>query len=113
MSSVDVSITISTVMMCSHILKKQIKAQMRRKSKQIQDELVCAYLNQDTIIVVQELDLKILEQLASQEQDEVILQTARREKAKADAEWMKQVNNLITRCVYTHLHNIHSLHAHL
>ena len=35
--------------------------------------------------------MKILEQLASQEKDEVILQTARREKAKADAEWMKQV----------------------
>ena len=41
--------------------------------------------------LLQELDLKILEQLAAQEKDEVILQTSRREKAKADAEWMKQV----------------------
>lgn len=34
-------IRVYAVMMYSHILKKQIKAQMRRKSKQIQDELVC------------------------------------------------------------------------
>ena len=34
-------IRVYAVMMYSHVLKKQIKAQMRRKSKQIQDELVC------------------------------------------------------------------------
>jgi len=45
--------------------------------------------------------LKILEQLASQEKDEVILQTARREKAKADAEWMKQVITYLCTCLCT------------
>jgi len=40
----------------------------------------------------QELDLKILGNLADKETEVQDVMTARREKAKADAKWMKQVN---------------------
>ncbi|OWF44310.1 Trichoplein keratin filament-binding protein [Mizuhopecten yessoensis] len=50
---------------------------MMRRSKQIQAEL--------------ELDKKILNSLIEQEHELDHIQTARREKAKADAEWMKEV----------------------
>ncbi|XP_065055118.1 trichoplein keratin filament-binding protein-like [Rhopilema esculentum] len=59
------------------VLVRQYKAQLRRKSKQVQDAL--------------ELDLKILEDLAKQEQDEMTVRTSRREKAKTEAEKMRQV----------------------
>lgn len=59
-----------------HLLRQHI-AQMRRHSRQIQEEL--------------ELDRKILEALAEKEEELKKVQTARREKAKADASWMKKV----------------------
>lgn len=59
------------------VLLRQQKAQMRRRSKQIQEEL--------------ELDRKILEALAEKEAEQAEVQTARREKARADASWMKKV----------------------
>ncbi|XP_033747698.1 trichoplein keratin filament-binding protein-like [Pecten maximus] len=59
------------------VLLRQHKTQMMRRSKQIQAEL--------------ELDKKILDSLIEQEHELDHIQTARREKAKADAEWMKQV----------------------
>ena len=40
----------------------------------------------------QELDRKILEALAEKEAEVTEVQTARREKARADASWMKKVN---------------------
>lgn len=59
------------------VLLRQHIAQMRRHSKQVQEEL--------------ELDRKILEALAEKEEELQKVQTARREKAKADASWMKKV----------------------
>lgn len=50
---------------------------MRRKSRQIVEEL--------------EEDKRLLESLLEKEESEVALQTARKEKARADAAWMKQV----------------------
>eukprot|EP00116_Pleurobrachia_bachei_P011214 sb/3471476/ len=47
------------------------------------------YLSADNIIP--EIDLEILSNLAEKEQETQRVQTARREKAKADATWMKQV----------------------
>ncbi|XP_063674364.1 trichoplein keratin filament-binding protein-like [Bolinopsis microptera] len=59
------------------LLKAQALAALRRRSRQIQEEL--------------ELDLKILRNLADKETEVQDVMTARREKAKADAKWMKQV----------------------
>ncbi|BFZ05393.1 hypothetical protein BsWGS_08432 [Bradybaena similaris] len=59
------------------LLLRQHKAQMLHKSRVIQEEL--------------EQDRKLLESLIEKEQEEVALQTARKEKARADAQWMKQV----------------------
>lgn len=59
------------------VLIRQHKAQMKRKSKEIQEAL--------------ELDLKILEALAKKEDQDKIIETSRREKARADAEYMRQV----------------------
>ncbi|KAL4223980.1 hypothetical protein ACF0H5_017439 [Mactra antiquata] len=59
------------------VLLRQHIAQMRRHSKQIQEEL--------------ELDRKILEALVEKEEELKQVQTARKEKAKADASWMKKV----------------------
>lgn len=59
------------------VLIRQHKAQMKRKSKEIQEAL--------------ELDLKILEALAKKEDQDKIVETSRREKARADAEYMRQV----------------------
>ncbi|XP_064392251.1 trichoplein keratin filament-binding protein-like isoform X2 [Halichondria panicea] len=55
----------------------QCKAQLRRKSQQIQESL--------------ELDLAILEDLAEKEKEEQSLHTARRERARADTLWMKEM----------------------
>ncbi|KAL9981610.1 hypothetical protein ACROYT_G010336 [Oculina patagonica] len=59
------------------VLIRQHKAQMKRKSKEIQEAL--------------ELDLKILEAMAKKKDEDKILETSRREKARADAEYMRQV----------------------
>ncbi|XP_031573283.1 trichoplein keratin filament-binding protein-like [Actinia tenebrosa] len=59
------------------VLIRQHKAQMKRKSQEIQKAL--------------ELDLKILEGLSKEEDKEKAIMTSRREKAKADAEYMRQV----------------------
>ncbi|KAH3887553.1 trichoplein keratin filament-binding protein-like [Dreissena polymorpha] len=59
------------------VLLRQHIAQMRRHSKQVQEEL--------------ELDRKILEALVEKEEELKQVHTARREKAKADASWMKKV----------------------
>ncbi|XP_059146310.1 trichoplein keratin filament-binding protein-like [Physella acuta] len=58
-------------------LLRQHKAQMMHKSKVIQEEL--------------EQDRKLLESLIEKENEQTALQTARKEKARADAQWMKQV----------------------
>nr|KAG5713133.1 hypothetical protein BaRGS_007660 [Batillaria attramentaria] len=58
-------------------LLHQHKAQMMRKSRRIQEEL--------------EQDRQLLEMMIEKEKEEISLQTARREKAQADAKWMKQV----------------------
>lgn len=58
-------------------LLHQHKAQMMRKSRRIQEEL--------------EQDRQLLEDMIHKEKEEITLQTARREKARADAQWMKQV----------------------
>lgn len=60
------------------MLHRQAKAQLRRRGQQVQEEL--------------ELDLRILEDLAVREAADQKVQTARKEKAKADAEWMRQVS---------------------
>ena len=60
------------------MLHHQAKAQLRRRSQQVQEEL--------------ELDLRILEDLAVREAADQKVRTARREKARADAEWMRQVS---------------------
>ncbi|XP_015761761.1 PREDICTED: trichoplein keratin filament-binding protein-like [Acropora digitifera] len=59
------------------VLIRQHKAQMKRKSKEIQESL--------------ELDLKILSALAQKKDESKALETSRREKARADAEYMRQV----------------------
>ncbi|EDO35876.1 predicted protein [Nematostella vectensis] len=59
------------------VLLRQHKAQMMRKSQEIQQAL--------------ELDLKILEAMAKEESKDKEIMTSRREKAKADAEYMRQV----------------------
>eukprot|EP00794_Sanderia_malayensis_P013779 gene13779-15221_t len=59
------------------VLVRQYKAQLRRKSRQVQEAL--------------ELDLKILEDLAREQEDNTALKTARREQARADAEEMRKV----------------------
>jgi len=59
------------------LLKAQALAALRRRSHQIQEEL--------------ELDLKILKSLSAKEVEQQEVQTSRREKAKADAAWMKSV----------------------
>lgn len=59
------------------LLKAQALAALRRRSHQIQEEL--------------ELDLKILKSLSAKEVEQAEVQTSRREKAKADAAWMKGV----------------------
>ena len=61
----------------SRILKRQYKAQLRRKSQQIQESL--------------ELDLRILEDLAEKEREQQELQTARRMKARNDMEEMRKL----------------------
>jgi len=58
-------------------LLRQHKAQMMRKSRLVQEEL-----NQDR---------KLLESLIEKENQNNEIQTARREKARADAKWMKEV----------------------
>ncbi|CAL1544929.1 unnamed protein product, partial [Lymnaea stagnalis] len=60
-----------------HALLRQHKAQMMHKSKVIQEEL--------------EQDRKLLQSLIEKENEQISMQSARREKAKADAHWMKQV----------------------
>lgn len=59
------------------VLTRQYKAQLRRKAQQVQEAL--------------EMDRKILESLAAKEEEEGRIKTARKEKARADASWMKQV----------------------
>ncbi|XP_052797662.1 trichoplein keratin filament-binding protein-like [Mya arenaria] len=59
------------------VLLKQHIAQMRRHSKQVQEEL--------------ELDRQILAALVEKEEELQQAQTARREKAQADASWMMKV----------------------
>ena len=61
----------------SRILKRQYKAQLRRKSQQIQESL--------------ELDLRILEDLAEKEREQQEPQTARRMKARNDMEEMRKL----------------------
>ncbi|XP_072163647.1 trichoplein keratin filament-binding protein-like [Diadema setosum] len=59
------------------VLVSQYKAKLRRRARQVQEAL--------------ELDRKILESLAEKEAEEKDLQSARKQKAQADAAWMKQV----------------------
>ncbi|XP_064620482.1 trichoplein keratin filament-binding protein-like [Lineus longissimus] len=59
------------------VLLRQHTAQLRRKSKKIQEEL--------------EDDLKLLAALAKKEEEQKVILTSRREKAHADAKWMKRV----------------------
>ncbi|XP_038054854.1 trichoplein keratin filament-binding protein-like [Patiria miniata] len=58
-------------------LTRQHKVQLRRRAKEVQEAL--------------ELDMKILAALVEKAGEEQQIQTTRREKAKADAAWMKQV----------------------
>lgn len=59
------------------MLLRQHKAQMMAKSRRIREEL--------------EQDKKILEAMAEQEKEDERVQTSRKETARADAAWMKQV----------------------
>ncbi|KAI0240574.1 Trichoplein keratin filament-binding protein [Lamellibrachia satsuma] len=59
------------------VLLRQHAAALRRRSCVIQQELI--------------EDRKFLERLMAQEEEDRAIQTARREKTKADAAWMKQV----------------------
>lgn len=59
------------------VLVSQYKAKLRRRARQVQDAL--------------ELDHKILESLAQKEAEEQSMDMKRKEKAQADAAWMKQV----------------------
>ncbi|EDV22467.1 uncharacterized protein TRIADDRAFT_59089 [Trichoplax adhaerens] len=58
-------------------LARQYRAQMKRRCQQIQEDL--------------EKDIQFLNALIAKEEEQQILQTERREKAQADAAWMKQV----------------------
>ena len=49
----------------------------------------------------QELDRKILEALAEKEAEVAEVQTARREKARADASWMKKVNKFYFGLIFS------------
>ncbi|XP_072271500.1 trichoplein keratin filament-binding protein [Pyxicephalus adspersus] len=60
-----------------HFLSRQYTAQMKRRAQMVQEEL--------------EMDMKILSALISKEDEEQRLRSARREKAAADAAWMKKV----------------------
>ena len=60
------------------MLLKQHTALLKKKSRQVQRSL--------------EEDKAFLDQLIEQEYEERQLVSARREQAKADARWMKQVN---------------------
>ncbi|MEQ2220708.1 hypothetical protein ILYODFUR_008125 [Ilyodon furcidens] len=60
-----------------HFLVRQYRAQLKRRAQQIQEEL--------------EVDRKILAALLEQEEEDKRWQTARRERAVADAAWMKHV----------------------
>ncbi|MED6269838.1 hypothetical protein CHARACLAT_003757 [Characodon lateralis] len=60
-----------------HFLVRQYRAQLKRRAQQIQEEL--------------EVDQKILAALLEQEEEDKRWQTARRERAVADAAWMKHV----------------------
>ncbi|XP_041347757.1 trichoplein keratin filament-binding protein-like [Gigantopelta aegis] len=61
----------------ARILLRQHKAQMLRRSRQIQEEL--------------EQDMKLLQSLIDQGIKQDLLHSARQERARADAAWMKQV----------------------
>uniref|UniRef100_A0A3B4ZCX7 Trichoplein keratin filament-binding protein n=1 Tax=Seriola lalandi dorsalis TaxID=1841481 RepID=A0A3B4ZCX7_SERLL len=60
-----------------HFLIRQYRAQLKRRAQQVQEEM--------------EADRKILAALLEGEQDDKRLETARRERAIADAAWMKRV----------------------
>uniref|UniRef100_A0A3Q1FGN4 Trichoplein keratin filament-binding protein n=1 Tax=Acanthochromis polyacanthus TaxID=80966 RepID=A0A3Q1FGN4_9TELE len=60
-----------------HFLIRQYRAQLKRRAQQVQEEL--------------EADRKILAALLEGEQDDRRMETARRERAIADAAWMKRV----------------------
>ncbi|XP_011477490.1 trichoplein keratin filament-binding protein [Oryzias latipes] len=60
-----------------HFLIRQYRAQMKRRAQQVQGEL--------------EADRRILAALLEGEQEEMKLETVRRERAVADAAWMKRV----------------------
>uniref|UniRef100_A0A3P9KYS3 Uncharacterized protein n=1 Tax=Oryzias latipes TaxID=8090 RepID=A0A3P9KYS3_ORYLA len=60
-----------------HFLIRQYRAQMKRRAQQVQGEL--------------EADRRILAALLEGEQEEIKLETVRRERAVADAAWMKRV----------------------
>ena len=59
------------------MLLRQHTAALKRKSRQIMQEL--------------EQDRQLLESLLEKEAEEVTVRTQRKEKARADAAWMKQV----------------------
>ena len=56
---------------------RQHAAMLRRKTREVLEEL--------------DQDKKFLDKLIEQEQADLSIQSARREQARADAEWMKQV----------------------
>ncbi|XP_017269193.1 trichoplein keratin filament-binding protein [Kryptolebias marmoratus] len=60
-----------------HFLIRQYRAQLKRRAQQVQEEL--------------EVDCKILAALLEGEEEDRRLETARRERAVADAAWMKRV----------------------
>ncbi|KAF6025751.1 TCHP [Bugula neritina] len=59
------------------VLLRQHTAALKRRSKQVMEEL--------------EQDRKLLDSLMEKEAEEITLRTARKEKARADAAWMKEV----------------------
>jgi len=59
------------------VLIRQYKLQLKRKSKQVQEAL--------------EIDLKILNEIASKEKEERMIESSRKEKLKADADYMQKV----------------------
>ncbi|XP_049906234.1 trichoplein keratin filament-binding protein [Epinephelus moara] len=60
-----------------HFLIRQYRAQLKRRAQQVQEEL--------------EADCKILAALLEGQQEDRMIETARRERAIADAAWMKRV----------------------
>ena len=73
----------------------------------LQIKIACfAYLQDEECF--QELDRKILEALAEKEAEQAEVQTARREKARADASWMKKVTEL--SCTRPSLHTVSMIH---